>query len=174
MSGGATEQAALQAVEVVRDGAVRRFDLLALFQRGDMQQNLLLQDGDIVYVPESSYYSVYLLGEVATPGTVAMTRGRLNLAEAIADQGGFDPTEADAKRVFVFRGSYDRPQVFWLDAGSADAMLLATQFEMQPQDVVFVPPTGLARFNRFISLILPTVQTLWQTQSLIEELNDDE
>jgi polysaccharide export outer membrane protein len=174
LAGGATANAALQRVQVARDGALLTFDMLALLERGDMRQNLLLQDGDVVYVPESSFYAVHMLGEVATPGTVPMVRGRLNLAEAIAAGGGFNPASANAERVFVFRGSYARPEVFWLDAKSADAMLLATQFPMQPQDVVFVAATGLVRWDRLVSLILPSVQTLWQTQSLIDDLENDD
>lgn len=172
-AGGTTELASLQRVQVVRDGISRTFDVQALLERGDMSQNLLLRDGDIVYVPENSFFAVHMLGAVTEPGIVPMARGRLNLAEAISLSGGFDRVEADTERVFVFRGSYDKPNVFWLDAKSPDAMLLAIQFQMQPQDVVFVASTSLARWNRVISQILPTVQTLWQTQSFIERLENE-
>lgn len=173
LAGGATPEAALQRVQVMRDGETRTFDVLALLERGDMRQNILLQDDDLVYVPEGSFDAVHMLGEVETPGVVRMVRGRMNLAEALALSGGFDSTEADAGRVFVFRGGYEEPQIFWLDAQSADAMLLATQFQMQPQDVVFVAPTGLSRWNRLVNLLLPSVQSLWQTQALIDELRDE-
>lgn len=174
LAGGATEKAALQRVQVAREGSLRTFNMLAVLERGDMRENVLLQDGDVVYVSENSFYGVHVLGEVATPGTVQMVRGRLNLAEALAASGGLNPAAANAERVFVFRGSYERPDVYWLDAQSADAMLLATQFAMQPQDVVFVAATGLVRWDRLVSLILPSVQTLWQTQSLIDDLDDDD
>lgn len=173
LAGGATPEAALQRVQVVRDGAARAFDVQALLERGDMRQNTLLRDGDVVYVPENSFYAVHVMGEVVSPGGVPMPRGRLNLAEAITGSGGLEQSNADAERVFVFRGTYEKPDVFWLDARSPDAMLLATQFQMQPQDVVFVASLGVTRWNRAINLILPSVQTLWQTQSLIERLRDE-
>lgn len=172
VSGGATPEAALQGVQVVRDGVARTFDVQALLERGDMTQNLLLRDGDVIYVPESSYFAVHVIGEVETPGVVKMARGRLNLAEAITLSGGFIPESSDPARVLVFRNGGDRPVVYWLDAKSPHMMLLATQFQMQPQDVVFVATTGLARWNRLVSQILPTVQTLWQTQNFIDRLND--
>ena len=172
VTGGATPEAALQGVQVIRDGVARTFDVQALLERGDMTQNLLLRDGDVIYVPESSYFAVHVMGEVKTPGVVRMTRGRLNLAEAITLSGGFDPETSDPARVLVFRNGGDRPVVYWLDAKSPHTMLLATQFQMQPQDVVFVASTGLARWNRLVSQILPTVQTLWQTQNFIDRLND--
>lgn len=172
LAGGQTPEAALQRVQVVRDGVSHIFNVRALLERGDMSQNLLLRDGDVVFVPENSWYAVHMLGEVREPGAIPMSRGRLNLAEAITRSGGFDQATADLERVFVFRGSYAEPSVYWLDAKSPDAMLLATQFQMQPQDVVFVASSGLARWNRVISQILPTVQTLWQTQSLIDRLEE--
>ena len=171
-AGGGTPEASLRRVQVVRDGVARTFNVQALLERGDMSQNLLLQDGDIVYVPENSWFAVHMIGAVNEPGAVPMPSGRLNLAEAITLSGGFDRIEADTSRVFVFRGSYENPSVYWLDAKSPDAMLLATQFQMQPQDVVFVASTALARWNAVISQILPTVQTLWQTQSLIDRLEE--
>ncbi len=170
--GGGTPEAALQGVQVAREGVARTFDLQALLERGDMTQNLLLRDGDVIYVPESSFYSVHVMGEVDTPGVVPMTRGRLNLAEVITRSGSFDPINADPRRVLVFRNGSDRPLVYWLDAKSPHTMLLATQFQMQPQDVVYVASMGLARWNRLVSLILPTVQTLWQTQTFIDRLDD--
>ena len=115
---------------------------------------------------------MHVLGEVREPGAIAMSRGRLNLAEAITRSGGFDQAAADLERIFVFRGTYEQPNVYWLDARSPDAMLLAAQFPMQPQDVVFVASSGLARWNRIITQILPTVQTLWQTQSFIDRLEE--
>lgn len=173
LAGGRTPEAALQRVQVVRDGVTRTFDVQALLEHGDMSQNVLLQDGDVVYVPENSWYAVHMLGEVREPGAIPMSRGRLNLAEAITRSGGFQQATADLERVFVFRGTYDNPNVYWLDAKSPDAMLLATQFQMQPQDVVFVASSGLARWNMIITQILPTVQTLWQTQSLIDRLENN-
>jgi len=172
-TGGARPEAALQQVQVLRNGQTLTFDVQALFDNGDMRQNTLLQDGDVVHVPENSLYRVHVLGEVEEPGSVQMPSGRLNLAEVITETGGLDRTNANPERIFVFRGSFEEPNVYWLDARSPDAMLMATQFRMQPQDVVFVASSELARFNRAISLILPTVQTLWQTQTFIDRLQDD-
>lgn len=42
-----------------------------------------------------------------------------------------------------------RPRVCRLDASSADALLPATQFPLEPRDVVFVSTYGLNRSDRF-------------------------
>jgi polysaccharide export outer membrane protein len=39
------------------------------------------------------------------------------------------------------------------------ALALAENFELNPRDVVFVDASGLARFNRIISLIIPSAAT---------------
>jgi polysaccharide export outer membrane protein len=97
-----------------------------------------------------------------------MARGRMSLAEAIGDSEGFDPTTSKPSDVYVFRGRYEAPQVFRLNASSAEAMLLATHFQLEPNDVVYVAPYGLTNWNRVVSQILPTIQGIWQTYDLVE------
>lgn len=170
LAGGPTPEAGIQQVQVLRDGTLLTFDMVRLLQDGDMGQNILLRDGDVVYVPENSYYAVHVMGGVIKPGPVGLLRGRLNLADAISRSEGFDNESADASQLLVFRNRPEGPVVYWLDARSPDAMLLATQFDLMPQDVVYVASTSLARWNRVVNLLLPTIQSLWQTQSFIDRL----
>ena len=172
LAGGPTESAAPQQLTVLRQGQTLHFDLLRLLQKGDLMQNTLLEDGDVVFIPKNSFYMTHVMGAVVQPGTIPMPDGDLNLAEAISRSGGFNEDIADPSRLFVFRNGPEGAIVYWLDAKSPDAMLLATQFRLSPQDVVYVASSGLARWNRVVNLILPTIQTLWQTQSLIDRLND--
>lgn len=169
-AGGRTPTGSLSRVQVTRDGIVTSHDLEALFSRGDLSQNLLLRHGDIVYVPHTQLESVHVIGEVMRPGLAPMDRGRLNLAEALSAGGSFDLDKASVERVFVIRRdplAPDRADVYWLDARSPVSMLLATRFQMQAQDVVFVSARELTRWNRLVLQILPTVQTIWQTQNML-------
>lgn len=138
-------------------------DLNALFNNGDLSQNWLLRDGDIVNIPDHQDSKVYIMGEVAKSDVLYMNRGRMSLAEAINLSGGLDQTTADAKRVFVIRGVNENPSpplVYHLDLSSPDALLLSTRFELKPLDVVYVSTADLTRWNRVISGILPTISTL--------------
>lgn len=170
-AGGATDKADLRNVRVTRGGKAYTVDVLALYREG-RSYDIFVTDRDQIHVPDRSGNKVYVMGEVVKPSFVVMENGRMNLAEALSAVSGINETVADAGQVYVIRGSIDRPLVYNLNAHSADAMLLATAFPLRPQDVVYVAPTGLARWNRVVNQVLPTVQTLFQTNALVERLND--
>lgn len=171
-AGGATPAADLTAVVLVRDGRAQRIDLQALLDDGDMRQNALLRDGDVVTVSDSNLSKVHVLGEVRKPGSVPMQRGQLSLADAIGLSDSFDSNTSDPGRIFVIRGAPEKPLVFWLDGRSPESMLLATRFPMQAQDVVYVSHTSLAGWNRTISQLLPTIDALYKLTILEREFTD--
>jgi polysaccharide biosynthesis/export protein len=159
---GFSTEADLRVVTLSRGGTTFTLDLQALYEQGDVSQNWLLQDGDIVNVADRSRNKVFVMGEVKKPSSRVMVKGRMSLAEAINDSEGFDMRTSNPGRVYVIRGNFDRPTIFKLDAKSPDALLLAAQFQLQPHDVVFVSAHDLTRWNRIIDQIQPTVQLLWQ------------
>jgi polysaccharide biosynthesis/export protein len=164
---GVTPEADLTHVTLSRGGKVYLLDLQAMYERGDVGQNWLLQDGDVVHVPDRARNKVYVLGEVRAPSSRLMVKGRMNLAEAIGDAAGVDPLTSNPGSIYVVRGRYEQPDVYKLDASSPDALLLASRFELQPQDVVFVASTKLTTWNRIVGQLLPTLQFLWMTTDAI-------
>ncbi|ABC84039.1 Polysaccharide export protein [Anaeromyxobacter dehalogenans 2CP-C] len=160
---GLTKDAWTRGVTLTRAGRTYALDLQALYEEGDVSQNWLLQDGDILNVPSREQNKVFVLGEVRKPSSKLMAKGRMSLAEAIGDSEGFDPITSNPGEVYVLRGRYEAPRVFKLDASSADALLLAVQFQLEPYDVVFVSQYKLTDWNRVMTQILPTVQGIWQT-----------
>lgn len=172
-TGGVADKASAQPLAdlgrvIYIDGGKRQLlDLRAFFLRGDETQDRLIRPGDIIQVPDNSSDQVHLIGEVQQPGNYPLDNGHLDLAQALGSAGGLNLNTADASRIFVFRGAYNKPEVFWLDAGSPDAMLLATQFDLHPQDVVYVAAADVSTWNRVISQILPTVQALYEAKVLV-------
>lgn len=161
LAGGVTPEAHKGGVNVSRDGQTYRINLRALYELADTSQNLLLQNGDIVNVPDLSQQKVFVMGEVRTPGAVDIINGRLTLAAALGETGGANQAVADTGRIYVVRNSSgSSPQIFHLDASYATGMLLAEQFEMEAQDVIFVDTAGLSRWNRVISQLLPSAQII--------------
>jgi polysaccharide export outer membrane protein len=155
-----TERADMQEVVLTRSGQNQIFNLLDLFYRGDLSQNIRLQDGDMVYIPVNSVRKVYVMGEVLKPLAMPMVEGKLSLADALTS-AGVDQKSADAERIFVLRQGGEKPLAYHLDASEPGGLILATAFALQPLDVVFVSTANVARWNRVLSQLLPTVQTLW-------------
>jgi polysaccharide export outer membrane protein len=167
---GPTPEADLQHVTLTRDGTAYQLNILAALEAGEVLQNWLLKDGDMVYVPDRRQTSpVIVMGEVRAPAVRVMQNGRLSLAEALSGEpsapmivpGGPDPINANPAKIYVLRGDYNTPKIYRLDASSPDAYLLAVQFPLQPRDVVFVSTNDLARWSRVLAQILPTVQGIW-------------
>lgn len=153
-------------VTLSREGKIYRLNLRLLYENGDISQNWLLQDGDVINVGDRSRNKVFVMGEVRQPQSRLMVKGRMTLAEVLNETGGLEPSVANVSQIFVLRGDYDAPSIYHLDASSPDALLLATQFPLRPRDVVFVSTYKLAQWNRVIAQILPTVTSLWTTYDL--------
>ncbi len=159
-SGGLNSDADLGGVTLTRAGKVIPLDLYALLYQGDINQNIRLRAGDLLYVPEQRYNKVFVLGEVVKPASIPMPRGQYTLNEALSDAGGASQLTAKASQIYVIRGSQDRPQVYHLDASRPDALILADRFNLKPRDIVFVDAAEIVRYNRVISQILPALQAL--------------
>jgi polysaccharide export outer membrane protein len=161
-AGGYSAGADLAAATLNRGGQVFPLDLYAFFYNGDLSQNVLLKDGDVINVPERRLKKVFVLGEVAKPVSQVMPVGPFSLSEAIADAGGLNPLSANASQVYVFRKGLDRTvDVFQLDAASPGMLVLADQFPLQPRDVVFVDAAHVTRFYRVVSQILPFASSFY-------------
>ncbi|MDD5412948.1 MAG: polysaccharide biosynthesis/export family protein, partial [Methylobacter sp.] len=162
----------LRNVTLTRDGKTYSINLLALYEGGDMTQNVMLKHGDVLNVADNDFNKIFVLGETTITGTsvvsslqgrsrsLFMNKGRMTLAEALSDGGGVNQNVADAARIFVFRNGLNKPEIFHLDAKSPDALLLADRFPMQPHDVVYVDRAEGIRWNQIIDQIQPTVTLL--------------
>lgn len=180
-AGGLTEFSDRRRAVLTRDGERREIDLLALFNDG--RGNVLLRDGDVLFIPQNVQNKVFVMGEVNEQMSVLMNTGELTLAEAISEAEGLDLGTANTKAVYVIRAPgpleaalaqpESGPVIYHLDIARAPALLLAEGFRLEPRDVVYVSSTGVVRWNRVIAQILPTVSTLFQTQLLLEAGDDD-
>ena len=157
----------LSRVIFIHNNAVTLLDIRDRLENNDMSQDRVVSAGDIIEVPDNTAEQVHIIGDVNVPGNYPMDDGRLNLSQALGDAGSLNLTTANFARIFVFRGAYSQRKVFWLDARSPDAMLLANGFGLEPQDVIYVAATDTAEWNRVISQILPTVETMYEAKVLL-------
>ena len=165
LSGGVNEKADIQEVILTHEGVNRVFNLQDFYYQGDQSQNVLLQDRDIVYIPVNTVRKVYVMGEVSNAAALSIPDGKLTLAEVMAT-AGIDQNTADPGKIFVLRQSKDKPLAYQLDASEPGALILATTFPLKPLDVVFFSTASLTRWNRVLSQLLPTVESLWALDRL--------
>ncbi len=110
---------------------------------------------------------VYVLGEVAKTGFLPINDQPLTIADALALSGWVNAASADPRYIYVIRGDYTCPQIFWLDAKTPDRLLLAERFSLQPKDILYVSSAPIANLNRALNQFLPIVQSVWFTKNLI-------
>lgn len=169
---GAEGNADLRNVVLKRDGEQINVDVSALMDSPDFGRDWVLQDGDVVSVPENTN-KVYLLG--AGPNTnTSIEPYRTSLAEVlIRGRSGGDFLQAaqtDLGSIFVIRGDIDFVDVYHLNARTPDAVVLAENFPMQDGDIVFVTTRPVTRFNRYVSEMLPSLAPLLFVDSVRNRL----
>ncbi|MDI5921870.1 polysaccharide export protein [Halomonas sp. LR5S13] len=160
-AGGPTADAYWHELTLIREGREERLSLFALLSEGDQTQNRLLRDGDQLHLPSADNQGIAMLGQVGSPGNLRMNRERLSLTDALSRAGGIDEERGDASGIFVLRPhsleSKKLATVYQLDVSDATAYMMASRFPLEPSDVVYVTTAPLARWNRVISLLLPSL-----------------
>ncbi|RDB44265.1 polysaccharide export protein Wza [Halomonas sp. DQ26W] len=175
-AGGAGDNADWHNIILSREGREERISLYAMLRQGDMSQNRMLRDGDLLHVPTSENQNIVVLGHVLRPGAIAVGNERLSLTDALARAGGVNENRAQPSGIFVVRGNAPDSEtlatVYQLDISDATRLMLGTRFPLDPQDVVYVTAAPLSRWNNVISLLLPSVNLPGDTARSFDRLGD--
>ncbi|ASR44925.1 capsular biosynthesis protein [Xanthomonas citri pv. mangiferaeindicae] len=146
----------LSGVRLTRDGISYTIDLDR--QSGEA---IYLKPEDHLYIPFLDDKEVFVVGEVMQPGAQNFRTGTISLSQALGRARGLMQTTSNGNAVYVIRGARgleaDTPPsvVYQLEAKSPAAFAVASQFQLQPGDVVFVGAAGITRWNRFVGQLLP-------------------
>ncbi len=125
LAGGISPQGADRFVVVHADNTQEVVDLVALFQGGDVAQNLMVQGGDMIYVPQAPTFYVY--GEVRRPGSYRLER-EMTMIQALSVGGGLTPRGTDS-RLDVKRRDQD---------GNVTTVRVELTDRVQSGDVIYV------------------------------------
>src|SRR5262245_47512306 len=162
-SKGLTPQANADQAYVIRKDAIISVNLGHLVFSGDETQNVVLQTGDVVYVPEVLQQQVFVLGYVTKPTPVPVSRP-ITVTEAIASAQGFR-VGAQKSDVQVIHGGLgtgaNHPVSETVDM---DAVLggKAGDSYVQRGDIVYVPSTILGSWNEVVAQLTPSLMAMFE------------
>ncbi|GHB09939.1 polysaccharide export protein [Salinicola rhizosphaerae] len=175
-AGGLNGDANWHDVVLTRGDREFHIDVYAMLQNGNLEQNRLLKDGDVLHVSDLGNQKVFVMGEVMDPVTLPMGNSRLSLTDALSEAGGMDEAQANAKGIFVIRqapaDSGKLATVYQLDARNATALVLGAQFMLQPTDIVYVTAAPLSRWNRVVNQLTPTISSVYQVTRATRDFDE--
>lgn len=164
-AGGVTAMGDQSRIIIIRSGKNYLINMPLLMTNGIDPSRIMLSNGDMLRVSSRDESKVFVIGEVVKPSALILHNGRMSLNEALGEAGGLNPQTANANQVYVIRNANDaQPIIYLLDAHSPVMFALAESFELKAKDVVYVDAASMVRYNRVISLILPTAQTVYFTK----------
>lgn len=166
-AGGLSDSANWHEVLLSRNGQETRLSVYEMLNNGRLGQNMLLQHGDVLHVPDIGEQKVFVLGELNRVNTIAMGNLRMSLTEALTQSGGLNQVTSNASGIFVIRQTKELASadaklatIYQLDVRNALNFAIGTRFMLQPTDIVYVTTAPVTRWNRVISQLLPSLNAL--------------
>lgn len=182
-AGGITQLADVRNIQIRRPRIdnreeVLRVDLWEFLNRGELNQDRTLRDGDTLIIPTISAIdaaeatrlaaanfspqsiSVNVVGEVKQPGTLSLP-SNVSLNQAILAAGGFDRSRARVDRVQLIRINPDGTatrQAIEVDLSAG--VNAETNPPLRNNDIVVVGRSGLASTGDFLNTLLGPLNPL--------------
>ncbi len=166
-AGGFTPEADRSSIVLTRNGIATHISMPELTRHGINPAHILLADGDLLRVVNENDSKVFMLGDVDNPRAQPLQDGELTLAQALGEASGINPETGNPRQVYVIRkGNQGNAEIYHLDASVPTALVLAADFELKPRDMVFVDPAPIVRWNRVISMLLPSYGAVGTTRDM--------
>jgi len=171
ISGKDTGNADLRQVELVRRGERYSLNLYNAMFRGDVSDNVIIDNGDIVTVPEMPTFAerVYVFGQVGSQGILKLKDSQ-DLLTAIALSGGTTPVavKTDIKIIREYEERRGKPIILSADL---DQILLqgdlAQNIRLKNGDVIYVPRSVIGDINEFLANISPMLDFIYNRPSAL-------
>ena len=123
---------------------------------GDPSYNLRMKKGDIVFIPDSSDTSVYVLGSVSKPGAYRLTP-RMTLLDVLAQAGG--PNEdAVPEQIGIYRAGAKQVEI--INFKDLVDVARKVNYALEDGDVIFIPKSNLAEMGYLMRQLAPGISVL--------------
>ncbi|WP_428060716.1 polysaccharide biosynthesis/export family protein [Brevundimonas sp.] len=148
-------------------------------------ENVRLQRGDVINVQyKPRRFSTF--GALNAVAQVDMPAGPMTLTGAMSKVGGLNTATANARRVLIFR--FERPEVaqalgitqpatprgvpvvYELNFNDAANVFAATNMQVMPEDVIYVPLAGAAEARKFFEFVQSVTRVVYDV-SVTSTLN---
>jgi polysaccharide export outer membrane protein len=134
-AGGFTAKADLAHTQLVSArGVTRVLDIKALWDRGDLSQNVKLQPGDVLVLPKMAATNLLIVGAVVKPGVIDLADTQQRDLLRMVTYAGVSP-QSDLTKVQVYRDE----QQFVIDVNAVMNGDVKSNMQLQPDDIVMVP-----------------------------------
>ena len=146
-----------------RGSEVYEIDLYELLNKNNTDLDIYLRKDDVLHVSESDTDQAYAFGEFTTSGPISVYKD-LTLTELLATKG-INKATAKTKNIYVMREDTSKflyVDIYKINLNNPAAFLVANNFYILPNDIVFIPQTKLVKWNNVISLLTPS-ETLFKT-----------
>ena len=184
-AGGSARTTDDLTISIQREGRTYTAPLSAVTT--EFGENVRLQRGDVVNVQyKPRRFSTF--GGLNAVAQVDMPAGPMTLTGALSKVGGLNTNTANARRVLIFR--FERPEVaqalginqpatprgvpvvYELDFSDAANVFAATNMEVMPEDVIYVPLAGAAEMRKFFEVVQSLTRVVYDV-SVTSTLNNN-
>ncbi|WP_335963586.1 polysaccharide biosynthesis/export family protein [Acinetobacter haemolyticus] len=157
MAGGINDKGANTYIQLIRNGQTYDLNTIELEKSGYSLHKLLVQPNDTIYVSTRENQKIYVMGESGKNQALPMRDQGMTLSDALGESLGINPLSGSASRIYVLRTNpNDRSTALYhMNLMSLGDFGLANQFKLRSNDIVYVDATGLTRWQRIISQIIP-------------------
>ncbi len=147
----------LTSIKFSRDGFTYDIDYEYLARNSQIQNYIYLKAGDVIHLPDNSLNQVHVIGEATNPISINISRKNIPLSVALARAKGLNQATSKGKEVYILRPSdfQGKPRIFKSDISSPTGYLVAGEFNLQAEDIVFIGTAGVTSWSRFINQVLP-------------------
>ena len=151
------ERADLRRAKLQRSGSreLIPIDLYAMLTFGDLSQNYVLQDGDILSIPEDKFNVVNVLGAVQQPFSFPFREG-MTLVDAIAQARGEIQYRSAFSKILIYRENKGAPGTYTIIKANLSQFFAkgdsSQNIKLAKGDIVFVPESNTPDYNRIGSI----------------------
>ena len=184
-AGGSARTTDDLTISIQRDGRIYTAPLSAVTT--EFGENVRLQRGDVINVQyKPRRFSTF--GGLNAVAQVDMPAGPMTLTGAMSKVGGLNTNTANARRVLIFR--FERPEVaqalgiaqpatprgvpvvYELNFADAANVFAATNMQVMPEDVIYVPLAGAAEMRKFFEVVQSLTRVVYDV-SVTSTLNNN-